>query len=116
MGAQGPIHARADRRDFVRLAGKGGLVVALGGLVRILEPRRQFIRPPGALPEEDFLALCTRCGKCIEACRTVIHPVLITESILAAGTPRLYGSCPQCGRCQWVCPTGALGGMVVMPH
>ncbi len=25
-------------------------------------------RPPGALPEEAFLAACTRCGACIEAC------------------------------------------------
>lgn len=26
------------------------------------------IRPPGALPEEDFLAACLRCGQCVRAC------------------------------------------------
>lgn len=116
MADQDETHAGQGRRDFVGLVGKGAFVLALGGLTRVLAAERSFIRPPGALPEEDFLVLCTRCGKCIEACRTVIHPVLVTESILAAGTPRLYGECPHCGRCQSVCPTGALGGMVVMPH
>ena len=26
------------------------------------------LRPPGALPEKDFLAACTRCGQCVQAC------------------------------------------------
>src|SRR4051794_30767256 len=29
---------------------------------------RRYFRPPGALPEMGFLAACTRCGACTEAC------------------------------------------------
>ena len=28
----------------------------------------EFFRPPGALPEPDFLDKCTRCNDCMEAC------------------------------------------------
>lgn len=31
-------------------------------------PRRAFTRPPGALPEPEFLAACTRCDACLIAC------------------------------------------------
>ncbi len=27
-----------------------------------------FVRPPGALPEKEFLAACTRCDDCVKAC------------------------------------------------
>jgi ferredoxin-type protein NapG len=110
MGDRDRLHSLLTRRAFFELVGKGAIVVALGGLMRFHDGKREFIRPPGALPEDDFLTHCTRCGKCIEVCRTVILPVLITESVIAAGTPKLRTTCSQCGRCQWYCPTGALGG------
>lgn len=31
-------------------------------------PAVPFVRPPGAVREEDFLAHCTRCGDCAQAC------------------------------------------------
>lgn len=31
-------------------------------------PRPVFLRPPGALPEPEFLAACTRCDACLIAC------------------------------------------------
>src|SRR6185295_14647591 len=27
-----------------------------------------LLRPPGALPEADFLSTCSRCGECVRAC------------------------------------------------
>lgn len=97
------------RRAFLGLAGKAAIVVALGGFIRFLGRKDRFIRPPGALPEEKFLSLCIRCPKCQEACPWgSITPVLLTESVISVGTPRLQGHCSGCMLCNWVCPTGAL--------
>ena len=77
-----------------------------------MAPRRHF-RPPGALAEPAFLAACTRCGYCSEACP--VHAVVPapTSAGLAAGTPiiePLQQPCIACeGQfCASVCPTGAL--------
>jgi ferredoxin len=76
-----------------------------------MDREEHFVRPPGARPEAEFLALCIRCHKCRDACRYAeIVPVSITESIINAGTPKLENGtwCPNCRRCIPVCPTGAL--------
>lgn len=31
-------------------------------------PKPEFIRPPGALPEDEFLDKCTRCNECVKIC------------------------------------------------
>lgn len=96
------------RRAFVGLVGMGAILVPLGGLIRFLEPKQNFRRPPGAVPEEEFLALCTRCGKCMEVCPRLISLVPLTESVISVGTPRMIFSCSRCMKCNYVCPTGAL--------
>ncbi|MBM4452362.1 MAG: hypothetical protein FJ024_07815 [Chloroflexi bacterium] len=109
MGDRDRLDSLLTRRAFVGLLGKGALVVAFGGLFRFFEPKRRFLRPPGAAPEAEFLSLCTRCLKCQEACpRGGIVPVLLTESVIAAGTPRLPTDCCLCLQCTYACPTGAL--------
>ena len=91
------------------MVGKGAAVVALGGLISRVEPELIYTRPPGAMPEEEFLSLCLRCDICRKACPYgVIRPLLLTESIIAAGTPVLSGHCRRCWRCEPPCPTGAL--------
>lgn len=42
--------------------------VAPGQTVSRAAPPRPLVRPPGALPEPAFIAACTRCRACIEAC------------------------------------------------
>lgn len=99
-----------SRRAFFGLVGQGVGVVAIGGLVRFLEPNHfKFDRPPGAVIEEEFLSLCIRCDKCRKACPwDLIVPVPISEGFIDAGTPIVHGNCRHCWLCIPVCPTGAL--------
>ncbi len=108
MGERDKPGSFLTRRDFVGLVGKGASAFAIGGLIRFLTPNHKILRPPGARPEQEFLALCTRCGKCLEVCPTIIALVPLSESLIAAGTPKIVFNCPRCMRCNYVCPTGAL--------
>lgn len=71
------------------------------------------IRPPGALPEEEFIQRCIRCGNCMKVCPTnVLQPLPIMEGPAMAWTPVLdtrRGYCEyRCNLCGRVCPTEAI--------
>lgn len=74
-------------------------------------PPQSPLRPPGALPEPDLLALCTRCGACAEACpHDAIIPVRAGP---LARTPTLIltqAPCHMCdpAPCISACAPGAL--------
>jgi polyferredoxin len=77
-----------------------------------------LIRPPGSLPEKDFLTLCQRCGLCMKACPTnVINPTLTEAGMAGFWTPNLImiqGYCEYtCTLCGSVCPTGAIRRIAV---
>jgi MauM/NapG family ferredoxin protein len=77
------------------------------------EAAPEAIRPPGALPEAEFLGRCVRCGACVNACPTsALQPSLTTAGLEGLYTPVLvarHGWCePSCTRCGQVCPTGAI--------
>jgi ferredoxin-type protein NapG len=74
---------------------------------------RRYVRPPGSLPELGFLAACTRCGACIDACPPHALAAVPTDGGLAAGTPYLDLMTEPCIACSTIpcataCPTPAL--------
>ena len=75
--------------------------------------RPRPIRPPGSVPEEDFLALCIRCGECFKVCPgPVLHPAGLEYGFASLWTPVAHpehAGCHQdCNFCTQVCPTGAI--------
>jgi polyferredoxin len=81
-----------------------------------LAPRRMLIRPPGALPEDEFLKTCILCQECVRVCPTGgLKPTFLEGGLAAIGTPQLLprqGGCsinPSCPNlCAKVCPVGAI--------
>ena len=106
--------------DIGRRAVLGGIAAGIslpflgrldGQVNRVSDAR--LIRPPGSLPEKDFLRLCQRCGLCMKACPTnVINPALTEAGMAGFWTPHLVmilGYCEySCTLCGSVCPTGAI--------
>ncbi len=71
------------------------------------------LRPPGALPEPEFLTRCQRCGACREACKPGVLLRLGDAYGKSEGTPGLFpetGACELCPGidCARACPSGAL--------
>ncbi len=101
----------------------GGLGVALGMRADLLHPTESFlplpfrhqglIRPPGALPEPQFLTRCVRCGQCMRACLTnTLQPDWHRAGLEGLWAPHMnlrHAACEQtCNVCGQVCPTQAI--------
>lgn len=77
-----------------------------------------LIRPPGALPEEQFLAKCVKCGECMKVCPTNgLQPAVVEAGPEGIWTPVLVpriGYCEYyCSLCTQVCPTGAIRELTI---
>lgn len=75
-------------------------------------PLDVWVRPPGALPESQYLSACSRCGKCVEVCPAECIKLDPTAN-LGKGAPYIdpnVMACVVCDdlSCMKVCPTGAL--------
>ena len=76
------------------------------------------IRPPGAIPEEEFLGACIRCGLCVRDCPYDILKLGQLGDEVPTGTPYFTartGPCEMCDDipCIPVCPTNALDHSLV---
>ena len=61
--------------------------------------KRNFLRPPGAILEADFLLTCTRGASCKEACPYDAIHIFGVEGGIHAGTPFVdpqYSACQFC--------------------
>lgn len=91
---------------------------SLDPLNRELGPEKEvspvsWIRPPGALGEDEFLATCERCSKCVEACEYDSIKRLGFELGPCEGTPAIIPDETPCYLCKDLpcvaaCPSGAL--------
>ncbi len=109
------LGVRVERRGVV-----GGLATGLGALalwpLAGLAPAQPLLRPPGALPEKEFLASCVLCQECIRVCPTHgLKPAVLEAGLRALGTPRLVpreGGCHLAHSCDDLCaracPVGAI--------
>jgi polyferredoxin len=75
----------------------------------------RVVRPPGSLPENQFLSRCIKCGQCMRICPTnVIHPAGLSAGLEGLWTPVLdfrigtSGCQHNCIACGNLCPTAAI--------
>ena len=90
----------------------GGVVIAQT-VAMAAQSSDGVIRPPGAKDEEDFLARCIKCGRCVEACPYVALKVADPSTGLDVGAPFLDVRAQACRLCEDfpcvnACPTDAL--------
>ena len=111
--------ASAARRKFINslaAAAGGGCLLALGAGLYSKSASAlpaQALRPPGALPEADFLAACVRCGLCVRDCPYDTLRLADLGDPVVAGTPYFNARKIPCEMCEDIpcvkaCPTGAL--------
>ncbi len=73
----------------------------------------QAVRPPGAIPEDEFLGACIRCGMCVRDCPYDILKLGQLGDEVPAGTPYFTARTGPCEMCEDIpcipaCPTNAL--------
>jgi ferredoxin-type protein NapG len=77
-----------------------------------IPPPEHWHRPPGALPERQFLDTCSRCGECVRVCPAQCIKLDLSGGN-GAGAPYIDPSempCVLCSSlaCMPACPSGAL--------
>jgi len=116
---QDPGIESPTRRKVLQTAAKRLGAAAVGttlgySLIRSSKPAAaEVLRPPGALPEEDFNAACVRCGLCVKNCPYDILKLANWDDPAPAGTPFFTAREDPCRMCPDIpcvnaCPTGAL--------
>ncbi len=111
--------ARISRRYFLTRLASSACGVALLGTGLLIYSRQasslpaMALRPPGALPEADFLGACVRCGLCVRDCPYDTLKLARLGEDVATGTPYFTARHIPCEMCEDIpcvvaCPTGAL--------
>lgn len=105
--------AKPSRRTFVVGAAALAATAVAGIAAKPLIAEAQVLRPPGSVPERDFVARCIRCDRCVTVCPThIIENMGVEEGFVSLRTPKLNFAndlCIFCDLCKDVCPTDAIG-------
>ncbi|MBM4056027.1 MAG: 4Fe-4S dicluster domain-containing protein [Planctomycetes bacterium] len=105
-----------DRRQFFKdlfyYVGNKAADYTSKKIDRIL-PKGNYLRPPGAIEESEFLSLCTRCDECIKVCPAKAIKRYEGFTDVAIGTPVITpreNPCVLCNGllCIAACKDGAL--------
>lgn len=107
---------KTDKREFIKYSTLGVLGLVLGGGM-VFSPyvlrAENRLRPPGAVDEKKFLALCIKCGQCLQVCP--YHSIKLADFVSGhgVGTPYIDANERGCYACSAVpcvlaCPSGAL--------
>ncbi len=104
------------RRILMRTVGAGFAAVAAGlvGIYPVLNRIFDRLRPPGAIPEDDFLAACIKCGQCVQVCPVAAIKLGDGDEGYGLGVPYIDARTQACDfscdavQCVLACPTGAL--------
>jgi NAD-dependent dihydropyrimidine dehydrogenase PreA subunit len=111
------------RRGFISLLAGSGAGVAGGGAIAAttklwganLDDPNAFrpLRPPGSVPEREFLDICIRCCECFKVCpNNLLQAEGFQQGLEGLWTPMAVadwaGCDPSCNACGQVCPTGAI--------
>lgn len=114
-----PVHeTKLSRRGLITGIAAGAAIATTIRLPIARGSSVPVIRPPGSLPEEDFLQACIRCGECFKACpNDVLQPMSFSSGINNLWTPQAvpkWSGCePSCNNCGQVCPTGAIRALPI---
>jgi len=77
---------QTSRRDFFKFGFNKSSKIVKEEVIKKVP--RIGVRPPGAVPEVEFLLLCSRCNDCVDACP---HDVIFKPSYENA---KIYGDTP----------------------
>ncbi len=111
-----------NRRQFLKSSAIAvGAMAAVGAGVGYLQKvtaetriNQDFLRPPGALPEADFIYGCIKCGLCVQICPVQAIKLAGIKEGLAYGTPYIDVRAQACDfscdsiQCVETCPTAVL--------
>lgn len=118
-----PGETVVGRRGFMELW--AGLVLSVVGGATVTSVTKAWgaklsdpqafrpVRPPGSVPEQEFLQMCIRCGECYKACpNNVLQSQGFQQGFEGLWTPVVnadWAGCESsCNACGQVCPTGAI--------
>ena len=106
-----------ERRRMLMRSLAAGTVAICAGMVGWYPVRNRLfdrLRPPGAIPEDDFLAACIKCGQCVQVCPVEAIKLADGDEGFGIGVPYIDARAQACDfscdavQCVLACPTGAL--------